>query len=775
MPQTIPSSIHEPQIGFMQDNDIEGNDNNEKDCFDKIRDLRVKNPKNLTCSYLNVNSIRNKFHNLFDMINQNIDIICLAETKLDESFPTSQFSVPGYSTPYRLDINSRSGGLLVYVKENIPSKELKNLPISKDLQIIPIEINLRKSKWLLIPIYRPPYTSEKVFTENLSRVIDFYSFKYENIITLGDFNMEATSNTLSNFMKEHQFHSLYKKPTCFKSDQGRCIDLFITNRNRSFMFTNAFETGISDHHLMIYTMFRTTVDKFKPTKIKYRSYRNFDSSSFATNLQNSLSSDFYDNFEASFVDVLNKHAPVKNKVLRANNKPFVNQVLKNAISKRSRLKNIANKTSNGEDILKYKRQRNYVTSLNRKTQKSHYKNLNPNNIQSSKSFFKTFKPYFSNKYTHAEKLLLVTKEKEILSDDKMIAEHFNEYFVHITDALDTMEWPTSTSIEDINDKSLKAILKYANHPSIITIKDKFPITDTFTFKHITRKSLQEEIKKLDSSKSTSGDIPIKIIKEYVPFYIDPLLASFNTAIDNSTFPNLLKVVDVTPVFKKGDKNDRSNYRPISVMKAFAIIFERLLFKQLNDYIEAKFSPLLCGFRKGHNTQHALIRLLEDWRTHLDNKNIVGTILCDLSKAFDTLPHDLLIAKLNAYGIDKKSLDFLHSYLSDRKQRCKVGSEISSWGNISTGVPQGSVLGPLLFNIFLNDFFFSIKKSSTTNFADDNTIYAHGKTLQEVIYKLEHDIENALYWFKTNRMVANPDKFQLMFFGNKEKDKALLEC
>ena len=100
----------------------------------------------------------------------------------------------------------------------------------------------------------------------------------------------------------------------------------------------------------------------------------------------------------------------------------------------------------------------------------------------------------------------------------------------------------------------------------------------------------------------------------------------------------------------------------------------------------------------------------------------------------------MIAKLNAYGIDKKSLDFLHSYLSDRKQRCKVGSETSSWGNISTGVPQGSVLWPLVFNIFLNDFFFSVKKSSTTNFADDNTINAHGNTFYEIIYKLEHDIK-----------------------------------
>jgi len=240
------------------------------------------------------------------------------------------------------------------------------------------------------------------------------------------------------------------------------------------------------------------------------------------------------------------------------------------------------------------------------------------------------------------------------------------------------------------------------------------------------------------------------------------------------FPDLLKLVDVTAVFKKGNKNDKANYRPISVMKAFAIVFERLLFKQLNEFIENKFSPLLCGFRKGHNTQHALINLLESWREQLDNKKIIGTILCDLSKAFDTLPHDLLIAKLNAYGFSDSALNFISSYLTNRKQRCKVGSSYSSWGSIQNGVPQGSVLGPLLFNIFINDFFFFIKRSSTTNFADDNTIYAYGNNLEEVIYKLEEDIENALNWFGINRMVANPNKFQLMFLGTRSKTKLCLK-
>lgn len=233
------------------------------------------------------------------------------------------------------------------------------------------------------------------------------------------------------------------------------------------------------------------------------------------------------------------------------------------------------------------------------------------------------------------------------------------------------------------------------------------------------------------------------------------------------FFHIFFLSDVTPAHKKGDKTNKENYRPISVLKVFAKILERILSRQLSEFITSKFSPLLCGFREGHSTQHALLKLLEDWRNKLENHEIVGTILCDLSKAFDTLPHDLLIAKLNAYGLDRNSLKLINNYLTNRKQRCKVGSSFSTWSNIEVGVPQGSVLGPLLFNVFLNDIFFEIKESSICNWADDNTLHAYGKSLLEVIYKLENDLSNTLVWFKSNRMVANPKKFQVMFLGTRK--------
>ena len=221
-----------------------------------------------------------------------------------------------------------------------------------------------------------------------------------------------------------------------------------------------------------------------------------------------------------------------------------------------------------------------------------------------------------------------------------------------------------------------------------------------------------------------------------------------------------------PVFKKLDPTDKTNFRPVSVLPLLSKVFEKIMYDQLYEYAETFLNKLLCGFRKAHSTQHALFRLLQKWQKELDSSGIVGTILMDLSKTYDCLPHDFIIVKLEAYGLDTNSLRFIFDYLSSRKQRTKIGSAYSNWSKVLRGIPQGSILGPLLFNILINDIFFFIEKSEICNFADDNTLYSCDRNLLRIKENLTFDMKNILLWFRTNSLKANAGKFQFMILNRK---------
>ena len=198
------------------------------------------------------------------------------------------------------------------------------------------------------------------------------------------------------------------------------------------------------------------------------------------------------------------------------------------------------------------------------------------------------------------------------------------------------------------------------------------------------------------------------------------------------------------------------------------IFERIMQKQINDFIISFLSPYLCGYRKGFNTQHALLTLVENWRKSLDNKGFGGAILMDLSKAFDALNHDLLIAELHAYDFQHDTLKLLHSY-PKQWHRTKVGMSLSSWEELIKGAPQGSVLGPTLLNLYLNDLFYLPDFTEVCNFADDTTFHACDNDLNYLIKRLEHDAFLAIKWFENNNMKLNKDKCHLLVLGHKHEN------
>ena len=192
--------------------------------------------------------------------------------------------------------------------------------------------------------------------------------------------------------------------------------------------------------------------------------------------------------------------------------------------------------------------------------------------------------------------------------------------------------------------------------------------------------------KLDANKAfQSSDIPIKLLKENVDIFSDFVCTSFNSSINVSKFPENLKLADITPTYKKGKKDIKGNYRPVSILPNLSKIFEKHIFKQMSHFFENRLSKYQCGFRKGFSTQHCLLAMLEKWKRSVDNGKAFGALLTDLSKAFDCLDHELLIAKLNTYGFSLTASKLIHDDVSNRKQWTKINSFYSSWHEIIFGV------------------------------------------------------------------------------------------
>ena len=472
---------------------------NENKLFQEVLgSLRRSNLNRIILGHLNINSIPNKFNPLAEGVSGNVDIIMISETKIDETFPARQFYIDGYTPPYRLERNCNRGGLMIFVREDIPSKLIEN---SNFIESIFLEINLRKNKWLLCGSYNPHKNLISQHLSVISKSLDTLLTKYDNVFLMGDFNADKNKTSLKDFCQLYNLKHLIKVPTCYKNPENpSIIDLMLTNSPYSYQNSCAIEIGLSDFHKTTVTVLKTFFQKKGPKVISYRDYKNYSSDIFRPLINddfNVLHQTFNEHQPLqTYLNVcmraLDVCAPKKTKYVRANNSPFLNKNISKRIMTRSRLRNKFLRNRTPENRIAYNQQRNFCVSLVRETKREYFNSLNEKLVTDNKLFWNTIKSFFSDKGATREKYTL-TDEEEILDDDQKISTVFNDFFSSIVSNLNISQYEDQNVNLDNIDDPLEIIKeKYKNHPSIVAILDK-KLDKSFPFQPVSKEEIEKEI------------------------------------------------------------------------------------------------------------------------------------------------------------------------------------------------------------------------------------------------------------------------------------------
>ena len=451
--------------------------------------------------------------------------------------------------------------------------------------------------------YNPAKSNISSHLSMVGRSLDSYMSSYDNFLVIGDLNSEISEMAMSEFCETYNLQNLVKDPTCYKNpSKPTCIDLILTNFPKSFQHTQTIETGLSDFHKLTLTVLKTHFPRLKPNIVNYRDYKGFVNDYFRSELLqeiNSSDSDLinFKDLQYTLQRALDKHAPLKKRYVRANQQNFMDKELNQAIMVRSKLRNKYLKSKSETDKQSYNKQRNHCVKLLRLKKQKYYECLDISKITDNKTFWKTISPLFSNKSYSTNSRITLLENGEVLSEETKVADTFNEFFSNVVKEL-KIENDDNLLTDDIEetDPVLKAIKKYKNHPSILRIKSSFKHPKVFSFKYFNVEDVKREINNLNSKKATpKGDIPVKILKWNSDIIAPALTECYNQNIKNSTFPNELKNADISPVFKKKDRHDKSNYRPVSILPLLSKPFERILYEQIDSHTKDILSKYQRGF------------------------------------------------------------------------------------------------------------------------------------------------------------------------------------